>query len=207
MRTDRRTLLGSASVFAIAALAGCASAPTYYYRLAVVPGAVTNGPAIKIGVRSINIPGYLGQTGIAKAGGDYEFNTYVNRVWVEPLDAMLQDITVQEMAQRLPAAVVFASNGSIHATADVLIETNVLRFDPDSSGKITLIVQFALKSGSNYRSWLVQTFTSSAQPAGPDVTDVVATMSTLWAGFVDQLAPLTLEQWNIQMPNGANPSP
>jgi uncharacterized lipoprotein YmbA len=207
MRINRRTLLGSASVFTVTALAGCASAPTHYYRLAVVPGAVSNGPAIRIGIRSINIPGYLGQTGIAKAGGDYEFSTYPNDIWVEPLDTMLQDIAVPELAQRLPAAVVFASNGSIRATADVLVETNVLRFDPGSSGQVVLTAQFSLKSGSDYHTWVVQTFTGSLQPAGPAVTDIVAAMSALWAKFIDQLAAVTIQQWNMQMPGGAVSQP
>jgi uncharacterized protein len=207
MRFNRRTLLGSASVFAVTALAGCASAPTHYYRLAVVPGSVSNGSPIRIGIRSINIPGYLGQTGIAKAGGDYEFSTYPNDIWVEPLDTMLQDVTVQEMAQRLPEAVVFASNGSIRATADVLVETNVLRFDPDASGNIMLTAQFSLKSGSDYHTWLVQTYTGSTQPAGAAVTDIVAAMSALWAKFIDQLAVLTIQQWNMQMPGGATGRP
>jgi uncharacterized lipoprotein YmbA len=189
-------LLGTAACLTPVLLAGCASAPTHYFRLAVIPGAVLQGPDIKIGVRSVSIPGYLDQDGIAKPGSDVAFSTFPNDVWAEPLGAMLQDVTVQELIQRLPAAIVLSNSGAIAAAADILIEMNVLRFDPDSSGKIILVVQFALKSGRDYQPFLVQTLTRSAQPAAPDAASIAATMSTLWADVIDQLAPMIIDQWN-----------
>jgi hypothetical protein len=61
---------------------------------------------------------------------------------------------------------------------------------------VQLLAQIAIKSGRNFRPWLVQSFTSTAMPAAPDVASLVAAMSTLWAGVIDQLAPLTIAQWN-----------
>jgi uncharacterized lipoprotein YmbA len=194
VKMRRRDLLRTGSAATALALAGCASAPTNYFRLAVIPGAVNSGPAPKIGVRSINIPGYLNQNSIAKAGGSYEFSTFANDIWAEPLDDMLQDVTVQELAQRLPASVVLGSGGSIASASDLLIEVNVLRFDPDSTGQITLAVQIALKSGQDYHILTVQNFTAAATPTGADVTFTVATMSALWAKFVDQLGLLCAQQ-------------
>jgi uncharacterized lipoprotein YmbA len=189
-------LLGSAACLTPVLLAGCTSAPTHYFRLAAVPGAVLQGPVIKIGVRNVSIPGYLDQDGIAKPGSDVAFSTFPNDVWAEPLGGMLQDVTVQELIQRLPAAIVISNSGAIAAEADLLIETNVLRFDPDSSGKVILVVQIALKSGHDYQPWLFQTLTRSAQPAGADAASIAATMSTLWAGVIDQLVPMIIDQWN-----------
>jgi uncharacterized lipoprotein YmbA len=196
VKLNRRVLLSTGAAFAPAILAGCASAPTYYYRLAVIPGAVNNSPAIKIGVRAVSIPGYLGQNGIAKPDSNYQFSTYSNDIWAEPLGSMLQDLTVQELAQRLPMATVVSNSGSIAAASDILIETNVMQFDPDSSGQIILIAQMALKSGRNYQPWLVQTFTYTAGVTGTEAPNLVAAMSTLWAQFIDQLPPLIIEQWN-----------
>ena len=194
MNISRRLFLRGGAAATALAVAGCASAPTNYFRLAVVPGSVNSGPAPRIGVRSINIPGYLDQNSIAKAGGAYELSSYANDVWAEPLNDMLQDVAVQELAQRLPEAVVIGNGGSIAAAADLLIEANVLRFDPDSSGSITLTVQVAVKSGQDYRLLTVQTFSRSATPAGADVTNTVATMSTLWAQFIDQVSILCAQQ-------------
>lgn len=194
MKVFRRALLSSGSAAAVVTLAGCASAPTNYFRLAVIPGAVNNGPALKIAVRSINIPGYLDQNGIAKAGAAYAYSTFPNDIWAEPLADMLQDVAVLELSQRLPASLVIGSGGSIASASDVLIEANVLRFDPDSSGLITLTVQIALKSGQDYHILTVQNFSAAATPAGADVTSTVATMSTLWGKFADQMALLCAQQ-------------
>ncbi len=190
----RRGLLQSGAAATVVALAGCASTPTDDFRLAVVPGAVNTTAALKIAVRSINIPGYLDQNSIAKAGAAYEVSSFANDIWAEPLNDMLQDVTVQELSQRLPASVVLGSGGSIASAADLLIETNVLRFDPDSAGLITLSVQFALKSGQDYHALTVQNFSAAATPAGADVANTVATMSMLWGKFADQLALLCAQQ-------------
>ncbi len=194
----RRGMLSSGAAAAVIALAGCASAPTNDYRLAVIPGAVNYGPALKIAVRGINIPDYLNQNGIAKAGAQYAFSTFSNDIWAEPLNNMLQDVAVQELSQRLPASVVIGSGGSIALAldlpSDLLIEANVLGFEPDSTGLITLSVQIALKSGQDYHLLTLQRFSAAATPAGADVTNTVATMSTLWGKFADQLALLCAQQ-------------
>ena len=194
MKISRRALLSGGSVAVLTVLAGCASAPTNYFRLAAIPGAVNNRPSLKIAVRSINIPGYLDQNGIAKAGAVYEYSTFANDIWAEPLNDMLQDVAVQELSQRLPASTVIGSGGSIASAADLLIEANVLRFDPDSTGLITLSVQIALKSGQDYHNLTVQSFSATATPSGADVTSTVAAMSALWAKFADQLAMLCAQQ-------------
>jgi uncharacterized lipoprotein YmbA len=194
---NRRLLLATA---APALLAACASPATHYYRLAVIPGPVNDGAAAKIRVRNINVPAALRQDGIPKPGGAYQVNVFANDVWAGPFDTMLQDATVQELAQRLPAAEVVRAGGAITAPADMLVEANVQRFDPDSTGQITLTVQIAIKSGTDFTPWLLRTFSTSAAPAGADVVSIVATMSTLWAGVMDQIAPLIAVQWRSHPP-------
>jgi uncharacterized protein len=176
-----------------AALAACTSPPTRYYRLAVVPGAIQSIPPLTVGVRSVSIPGYLNQNGIAKDGGDDEFDVYSNNLWAEPLADMLQTTMVQDLAQRLPGSTVIGSGGSIGEAADVLIEINLLRFDPDSAGKIVLSAQSAVRSGRTRALWITQTFERSAAPDGPGVASLVSKMSMLWGAMADQVADLIVE--------------
>ena len=148
MSHSRRAFLSAGSaLLAASALAGCTSAPTNYYRIAVVPGAIRSGAPGSIGVRSVSIPGYLSQNGIAKPSSGYEFGTYSNEVWAEPLDGMLQSVMVQDLSQRLPASSVLGAGGSIGLSAAALVEINVLNFDPDSSGQVVLTAQIAIRSG------------------------------------------------------------
>jgi uncharacterized lipoprotein YmbA len=186
---SRRACLRAGPVVLVAALAGCGSSPpTRYYRLAEVPGAIRNAMPFTVGVRSVSIPGYLDQNGIAKGGDAYQFSVYGNDLWADQLANMLQAVMVEDLAQRLPASTVIGSGGSIGVASDVLVEINVLRFDPDSTGKIALSAQFAIKGGRNRALWLTQSFARDAAPAGVDISDIVATMSMLWAALADQVA-------------------
>jgi hypothetical protein len=173
----------------LAALTACSSSPpTQYYRLAMIPGASHHTPPFTVAIRSVSIPGYLDQTGIAKGGSDYQFSVYSNDLWADQLSSMLQAVMVQDLAQRLPESTIIGSGGSIGVSSNVLVEINVLRFEPDSTGKISLSAQFAIKSGRTHALWITQTFERFAAPGGVDVSDTVATMSMLWAAMADQIA-------------------
>jgi uncharacterized lipoprotein YmbA len=184
MMIARRGLLFAAAL----GLAGCASSPpTNYYRMAALPGANVGAAPVSVGVRSITIPGYLNQTGIAKSSGAYQFASYGNEIWAEPLADMLQNVMVQDLAQRLPAATVIADGGGIQAPSGVLVEMNILRFDPGPDGQIVLTAQVAIKTGAKRVLCATRTLQSTAGP-GPGATGTVAAMSTLWAGAADQVA-------------------
>ncbi len=197
MNFGRRYLLCTGAVLAPTLLSGCASSPTHYYRLAALSGPVNNSTTITIRIRNVNLPNYLRQEDIAKPGGAYQYISFTNDAWAAPLGDMLQNITVQELGQRLPACVVLSSSGAIAVPADVLIEINVIRFDPDGSNEITLTIQIAIKSGQDLTLWLLRTFINTSSLAGQDAASIVATMSTLWARAMDQLAPLIAAQWTM----------
>ena len=181
----RFMLLGAATL----ALTGCASSPpAQYYQLAALPGPIRPGITMRIGVRSIEIPGYLDQTNIAQPAGSYQFSSAANALWAQPLASMLQSVMVQNLAQRLPDATVIASGGAIGAPADLLLEINLLRFDPDPSGNIQLTAQFAIRTAAGQPDWQIQTFSANATQTGSTTADAVAAMSKLWAEAADQLA-------------------
>jgi uncharacterized lipoprotein YmbA len=157
--------------------------------MAALPGPVHNSAPLSIAVRGIGIPGYLDQTGIAKPAGAYQFAAYANALWAEPLGDMLQAVMVEDLARALPAATVTASGGAVAAPPGVLVEINVLRFDPDPDGKILLLAQVAVKTGPDRTVCGTKTLQSSATPdAG--VPGIVAAMSGLWAGAAGQVADM-----------------
>jgi uncharacterized lipoprotein YmbA len=191
----RRHLLLTAPALALAgcALAGCASAPTNYYRLAPMPGPAVSLAALSVGVRSIDIPFYLDQNNIARPGGAYQFNTFPNDLWAEPLAAMLQSVMVQNLAARLPNATVIASGGGIEAPSRMLVEINILRFDPTPDGQVLLVAQAAIKTGGTRKLLATKTFRATAA-AGQDATSIAAAMSALWGYFASQTAAMITEQ-------------
>jgi uncharacterized lipoprotein YmbA len=96
---------------------------------------------------------------------------------------------VQDLAQVLPDATVTASGGAVAAAPGVLVEINILRFDPDPDGQILLLAQVAVKTGPERTVCATRALQSSATPdAG--VTGIVAAMSGLWAGAAGQVADM-----------------
>jgi len=174
------------------ALAGCSPAAVDY-RLQAAPGPVLGGAGLAVGVRRVSLPGYLDQSEIAKAGANYQLAQYANDVWAEPLADMLQAVMVQELAQRLPAATVIASGGAIGAPVGVVVEMNVLRFDPDPDGQMVLDVQISVRRSEDARHWRTLDFVRRALPAGDGALGDVAAMSALWGQAADQVAVLLSE--------------
>ncbi len=187
MRADRRGFLQSALWLGAAALSSCGSPVVSDYRLAAVPGAVRDAGRLNVSVRSINIPGYLDQNNIIKPGGAYQVDYFAHAAWAAPFADMLQAVLVNDLAQRLPAATVFA-DGAIGTPADVTIEADVQRFDFNPDGSMILAAQLAVKSAAA-TGWTARKFQASASP-GADAAAVAAAMSNLWGLLADQAADM-----------------
>jgi len=195
MNLARRQLLQiSSAVAGAAALAGCHSAPpAQYFRLAPIAGAVLQTPPASVQVRNIGIPEYLDQSGIAQPSGQYQFSASANDLWAEPLGAMLQSVLVQDLTQRLPQMTVTASSGMVGTPPGLLVEINVLRFDPDASGRIVLTAQAALKAAADNRFVTTRTLQSALLPGSADMAGTMAAMSTLLAGLADSIAQMVAQ--------------
>ncbi len=180
------------SLAALTTLAGCASPAASYYRLAPSPGTPHPGTPITIGIRSIDIPPYLDQNSIPRSSPAYQYSTFPNDLWAEPLAAMLQTVLIQNLSQRLPAATIIATNSAIGTPPDLIVEINVLHFDPDPTGLITLTAQAATRPATQPSPFLTRTLTATAQTT-PTPATITATMSTLWATAADQITAMILQ--------------
>jgi uncharacterized lipoprotein YmbA len=200
MNASRRAWLCTGPVILTAALVACTSPRTNYYRLLAVPGAVRNAAPMTVAIRNVSIPGYLDRDGIAKVGNGYQFAFYSNDLWADQLSAMLKTVMVQDLAQRLPAITVLGSGGAIDVSSDILIEINIVRFDPDGSGNLDLGAQVAIKSGPFRKLWATRSFDESAalnigsaDSTESDASEIAAKMSALWAAMADQVADSIIE--------------
>ncbi len=187
-------LLGAAPILA-SALAGCTSPNPNYYRLGPVPGpTVPAGPPI-LEVRSISIPGYLDRQGIVRRAGDFKLDIHSNDIWAEPLADMLQATLVQDLSQRMPRTTVIGAGGSSGANADLLIEINVLRFDPNPDGTMVLQAQVALRDGQSLQILVTRIIQESGPANEPVVANIVAGMSALWGTAANDISALIVRTW------------
>jgi uncharacterized lipoprotein YmbA len=193
MTLSRRRFMAHGMLAVAATLSGCSSAPAHYYRLLSSPGTALKTPLLRVGVRRISIPDDLDQNGIAHGGGGNQFEVYGNDLWAGRLGDMLQDVMVQNLAQRLPQATVIGSGGSIGPPFDVLVEIDVLRFDPDGIGNVVLSAETSVKSVKGQGSQIVRNFTQKAGVEQDVAPDIVSAMNRLWAATADQVAAMIAE--------------
>ena len=200
MTSPRRSFLrflGTAPLVmaGVGGLSGCASADPNYYRLGPTAGPVLAGGPPTVEVRSISIPGYLDRDGIVKRAGDFKLDIHSNDIWAEPLADMLQATLVQDLTQRLSGTTVIGAGGSIGASANLLIETNVLRFDPDPNGQMVLQIQVAMRDGNSLKTLTTRSIQQEAPGHGPVVANIVQSMSGLWGAAANDIAALLVQTW------------
>jgi uncharacterized lipoprotein YmbA len=196
MNLSRRRCISNGAIAIAAALSGCRSPPAHYYRLLSSPGPVLESRPIRVGVRSINIPDDLDQNGIAHGGSGNQFEVYGNDLWAGRLAYMLQDVMVQNLAQRLPQATVIGSGGSIDLPFDVIVEINVLRFDPDGTDDVVLSAQVSVKSEHGHGFQITRSSAEKVRVEQNVAPDFVAAMNRLWAATADQIAAMIVEADN-----------
>jgi uncharacterized protein len=184
------------SAAALGALTGCTSVNPNYYRLGTTSGPTVSGGPPTVEVRSISIPGYLDRPGIVKKAGDFSLDIHSNDIWAEPLEDMLQATLVQDLTQRMPGTTVIGAGGSIGASANLIIETNVMRFDPNPDGTMTLQAQVAVRSGDTLQIIVTRTIQESGPADEPVVANIVASMSTLWGAAANDIATLLAGTWS-----------
>jgi uncharacterized lipoprotein YmbA len=185
-----------AGAMGLGVLAGCTSPNPNYYRLGATSGAPVTGGPPSVEVRSISIPGYLDRQGIVKRSGDFSLDIHTNDIWAEPLADMLQATLVQDLTQRMPGTTVIGSGGSIGANANLIIETNVMRFDPNPDGTLTLQVQVAVRDGQSLQNIVTRTIEETGPANEPVVANIVSSMSTLLGAAASDIAALLVRTWN-----------
>ena len=167
--------------------AACSSPNPNLYTIAVVPGVARPGVSRVVAVRQVSISRLLERSQIVRSSADYRLDVSGNDWWGEPLDAMLTRVLVQDLAQRLPQATVFADNGAVSATPDATLEVNVQRFDQGREGEVVLLALVAVTGG---RQEATRSLHLTAVPPATGVPGQVAAMSSLFGQLADVAAGL-----------------
>jgi uncharacterized lipoprotein YmbA len=126
------------ALIAALCLAACASAPTHFYRLdAKAPDVpvVAKGAAIK--VTTVAIPRLLDRDQLVRMTGTEQVELGAQDHWVAPLDALIQQTLTQDLALRLPDGSVIPVDAP-SAVPALTIAVDIMRFDGDNTGRITL---------------------------------------------------------------------
>ncbi|WP_428484868.1 PqiC family protein [Rhodopila sp.] len=173
-----------------AAPAACTSPNPILYVLAPVPGTILTGAPRNVALRAISLARYLERSQIVRSSEGYRLDVLSNEWWGEPLDALMNRILVQELAQRLPGSTVYADNGAISMPPDATVEINLQRFDLDHTGAVLLLAQVAVRGHPTAERGISLT----VRPSDQTTSALVAAMSTAVGRLADAIAALLVGQ-------------
>lgn len=183
---DRRLIV--AALILLAALGGCQDSPSpKFYTLAARPATPTARFPKTITVKRVELAKYLDRPQMARHTDPYVLSLSEFDRWGEGLSDMVTRVLVEDLAQRLPGSQVYAATGPLTLpSADLTLEINIDRFEPDSGGAVVLAAQWVVHGGRRRDEFRAQQIRVAT--AGGDAADQVVAMSDALGQLASQIA-------------------
>jgi len=137
----RLTIPILATCLCLALLAGCGvTPPARFYILTPVDDSGTKtAPGPALGVGPVTFPAYLERLEIAHRSGDNQLQFADQDRWAEPLKTTFSRTLAENLSVMLPTDQVNLFPWGRSTLIDYQISIDVMRFDADASGTVTLI--------------------------------------------------------------------
>jgi uncharacterized protein len=174
------------------------TAPTRYYQMIPVadPAHGTKSPTRLLAIAPIRFPEYLDRPQIVARADATQITVAEFDQWSEPLDGMFADVLVENFRRKLGGEHVMVLPDDRAFDPSMELDLNVLRFDVDAAGQITLDTRWRLldEDGdllTTERSGLVE------QATPGDYVSIVDAMSRAVGALADRIVltiPAAVEQ-------------
>ncbi|MGH8202926.1 MAG: PqiC family protein [Steroidobacteraceae bacterium] len=174
---------------ALLTLAGCASSPpTRYFALDPAPPAApaanqAAGEPVKID--AVHLPPALDRDSMVRGESDNQLQISSQDRWAGDLGEMVRRVLTQDLAQRLPSAMVIAPQSPAPPSARGLV-VDILTFQPQA-GEVELDADWTLLQGTQSNPVLRRSARLSA-PAASSAQGQAQAMSTLLGQLADGIA-------------------
>ncbi len=200
LRKIRLTVAGTALALLSACmnLGGSPSTATRFFLLESRPAA---GPAatekdapadLAIGVGPVTVPAYLDRPQIVTRTKGNELLVDDFRQWAEPLRVAITRVMREDLALATGARHVYAHPWNRSAAIDFQVSLDVLRFEADTAGAVTLVAVWRIFDADGRQSTPLQERRSTiVRPL--DGTNRVDAMSTALADLSQEVAALLVE--------------
>jgi uncharacterized lipoprotein YmbA len=173
-------------------LAGCgASDHSRFYVLtehpALVARSVAAAPTTTIALGAVKLPAALDRPQMARRLNSDEISYSEYDRWAGPLDDMVRRVLVADLDGRLPPGMVLIDNNPT-SPASLTIAVDVLRFDADAAGQVTLKARWQMLDRSGSLVGIPRDAVIVKPGSGRDAEAVAATMSGAIADLASQIA-------------------
>jgi uncharacterized protein len=176
-------------VLALVTLAGCASSPpTRFFALDPVSpggGAAAGAAGVPVKVDAVHIPPALDRDSMVRGESNNQLQISSQDRWAGDLGEMIRRVLTQDLAQRLPSAMVVAPASPAPASARGLV-IDIMTFQPQS-GEVVLEADWTLLQGTQANPVLRRSV-HLTQPATPSAQGEAEAMSALLGQLADDIA-------------------
>ena len=179
-------------------LGGSPSTATRFFLLesrpaAALTTAATDAPAeFTLGVGPVTIPGYLDRPQIVTRADGNQLLVDDFRQWAEPLRASITRVMREDLALSTGARHVYAHPWNRSAAIDFQVSLDVIRFEADTAGAVTLIAVWRVFDNDGRRSTLLHEQRSTIiRPL--DGANSVDDMSTALADLSQEIAGILVD--------------
>jgi len=187
---SRRRLILGATLLPI--VGGCsATTPSKFYTLSSRPGAQAASAPGTVMVKSVELAKYLDRPQIVRRGGGQQLDISEFDRWPEDAHDMVTRVMVENLSIRLPQSQVFAGSGPLTMNADVTIESEIRRFDPDPDGTVVLAANWLVQG--ERKNARLQSEVIRVKSDSNDTSALVVAMSDALAQLADRIAATTAQ--------------
>lgn len=178
-------------------MAACSSSPPIrYYTLSAEStpsgaAAITRPARAPYAIDAVSIPDLLDRPQIVLRTSTNSVEMLDDDRWAAPLPDQLERVLVADLSKRLGPGVVIDPGLPTDSQARRRITVSILEFDPRKTGESSLEASWVIsdaKSGSSVANSRVFRTHHVAITKGPNVIDIVGTMSGLVTETADDLA-------------------
>jgi len=125
--------------------------PTKFFLLSPLPATETTAASgdhqLRLGVGPINLPEYLDRPQIVTREADTEMRLADDHRWAEPLKENFAHVLGENLSRLLGTGQVHEFPWSPAQPIDYQIVVNVIRFESDASGKVSLVARWDIRGG------------------------------------------------------------
>ena len=180
---------GMLGILMAALLSACASAPTLYHSLAIVPGHVNtvNTRIASLGVGPVQLPTLLDREGLVLRQNPNTLTVSDTHLWGGQLEDEFLNALTQQLQGRLPQVRVRRIPWELPQTPQWQVAVNVAQFDGALGGKAVLQGDWQLQQAADGKVVMSYPLHLERAVAGTRVEDVVRAQSLLVSDLADQV--------------------
>lgn len=161
------------------------SPPSHFYTLApVAPERTSQAPSgLIVVVAPVTLPPALDRDAVVTSTGPNQLNVSGENRWAAPLSEIVRRVLADDLARRMPGAVVPAPGDPVPTGHVRTVDVNVRQFIGDSGGRVMLDADWTV-----HGSGKIHSVSLTGQAGSGKATAVVATMDKLLAELSDRIA-------------------